>query len=470
MLMKNPLCKAKFFFIHLKAALKGDYKEFTSGSINKALFMLSVPMILEMVMESLFAVVDVFFISKLGVDAVATVGLTESVLMLIYAVAIGLSMATTALVARRVGEKNFTKATDSAMQAIYITFVFSVLLAIPGIIFAKDILRLMGGSEKLIEEGYLYTRIMLGGNFCVMFLFLINAIFRGAGDASLAMRSLWIANIMNIILCPILIFGWGIIPALGIQGAAIATTIGRGTGIVYQCFMLLRKNSIIKIYVENLKIRLSIIASLIKISLGGMGQFLIESASWIFLVRILSTFGSDALAGYTIALRIIVFTLLPSFGFANAASTLVGQNLGAGEPERAEKSVWKAAFYNMLFLGSISLFFIVFAEYLIGIFSPEKSVISYGKLALQIICVGYVFFAYGMVMAQSFNGAGDTRTPTYINLVSHWLIQIPLAYLLSVVFELGPTGTFIAVAFAFSLHAVISVIIFKKGKWKKVLV
>jgi putative MATE family efflux protein len=468
--MKDFLSKASLFLGHLKAAINGDYKELTSGSINKALFMLSVPMILEMVMESLFAVVDVYFVSKIGVNAVATIGLTESMLMLIYSTAIGLSMATTAVVARRVGEKDFKGAADSSMQAVYLTIVFSVLLSIPGVLFSKELLRLMGGSEELIEEGYMYTQLMLGGNFIIMFLFLINAIFRGAGDASLAMRSLWIANIMNILLCPIFIFGWGIIPEMGIQGAAVATTIGRGTGVVYQCLMLLRKNSVIKIQVENLKIQLSIITSLIKISLGGMGQFLIESASWIFLVRIVSTFGSDALAGYTIAFRIIIFTLLPSFGLANAAATLVGQNLGANEPERAEKSVWKAAFYNMIFLGSISFFFILFAEFLIGIFSSEPIVISYAKSALQIICIGYIFFAYGMVIAQSFNGAGDTRTPTYINLFTHWVVQIPLAYFLSIVLELGPQGTFIAIAFAFSLHALISVFIFKKGKWKKVKV
>lgn len=464
------MSKIKLFFGYLKEAIKGEHREYTSGSINKALFMLSVPMILEMVMESLFAVVDVFYVSKLGVNAVATIGLTESMLMILYSVAIGLSMATTALVARRVGEKNFKGASDSAVQAIYVTLVFSLLLSIPGILFPKDLLRIMGASEQLIEEGYQYTQIMLGGNICIMFLFLINAIFRGAGDASLAMRSLWIANSMNILLCPVFIFGFAFIPAMGIKGAAIATTIGRGIGVLYQCIMLARKSSVIRISVENLKVQFSIITSLIKISLGGMGQFLVESASWIFLVRIVSIFGSDALAGYTIAIRIIIFTLLPSFGLANAASTLVGQNLGANEPERAEKSVWKAAFYNMVFLGTVSFFFIVFAEAFIGIFSTEPVVISYGKIALQIICIGYVFFAYGMITAQSFNGAGDTRTPTYINVFSHWIIQIPLAYLLSIVFELGPKGTFIAVAFAFSLHALISVYIFKKGNWKEVKV
>lgn len=467
---KSPLSKIQSFFAHLKTALKGTHTEYTSGSINKALFMLSVPMILEMVMEALFAVVDVFFVSKVGVNAVATIGLTESILMLVYSVAIGLSTATTALVARRVGEKNLTKAADSAIQAIYITLICSVLMAIPGIVFAKDILRLMGGSPELIEEGYVYTQIMLGGNFSVMFLFLMNAIFRGAGNASLAMRSLWIANIINIILDPIFIFGWGPVPAMGLKGAAVATTIGRGIGVLFQFYIVLNGSSIVKIHLENLKTQITIIVSLIKISIGGMGQFLIESASWIFLIRILSSFGSDVLAGYTIALRIIVFTILPSWGLANAAATLVGQNLGAQQPVRAEKSVWKAAFYNMLFLGVISFFFILFAENLIGIFSPEPSVIKYGTMGLQIICIGYIFFAYGMVVSQSFNGAGDTRTPTYINFFCHWLFQIPLAYFLSIVLGMGPKGTFIAVALAFSLHAVVSVVLFRKGKWKEVKV
>ncbi len=462
--------KVHSFLIHLKSAIRGDHKEFTSGSINKALFMLSVPMILEMVLESLFAVVDVFFVSKVGVNAVATVGLTESVLMLVYSVAIGLSTATTAVVARRVGEKNFKAAGDSAVQAIYITLVFSVLLAIPGIIFAKDILSIMGGSPELVEEGYMYTRIMLGGNFCIMFLFLLNGIFRGAGDASLAMRSLWIANIINMILDPIFIFGWGPVPAMGVVGAAVATTIGRGVGVAFQLYFLLRGSSVIKIHLDNLKLRLSIIFSLVKLSVGGMGQFLIESASWIFLIRILSSFGSDVLAGYTIALRVVVFTILPSWGMSNAAATLVGQNLGAGHPDRAEKSVWKAAFYNMIFLGIVSVFFIFFAKELIGIFSTERQVIVYGTMSLQIICIGYVFFAYGMVVSQSFNGAGDTRTPTYINFFCHWLFQIPMAYLLSIVLEMGPKGTFIAVAMAFSLHAIVSVVLFRRGKWKEVKV
>ena len=432
--------------------------------------MLSVPMILEMVMEALFAVVDVYFVSKIGVDAVATVGYTEAMLMLVYSVAMGLGIGATTLVARRVGEKNYKEASNSAMQAIYLTLAFSFVLAIPGIIFPKEILRMMGGKEKLVEEGYQYTRIMLGGNIVIFLLFLINGIFRGAGDASIAMRSLWIANIMNIILCPVFIFGIGFIPALGLKGAAIATTVGRGTGVLYQCFMLLRRNSIIKIQIENLKLHMETIYAHFKISVGVMGQFLIETASWIFLLRILAGFGDEVVAGYTVAMRIIVFTILPSWGLSNAAATLVGQNLGAGQPDRAEKSVWKAAFYNMLFLGTVSFFFIIFADFFIGIFDHPAEVSAFGELALQIICFGYVFFAYGMVITQSFNGAGDTKTPTFINIFCHWIVQIPLAYFLSIVLELGPKGTFIAVAVAFSLHAIISVIIFRKGKWKEVKV
>jgi putative MATE family efflux protein len=460
--------KLQRLFIHFKKAVTGEEKEFTSGSINKAIFMLSVPMILEMVMESLFAVVDVFFVSRLGENAVATVGLTESVLTLIYAIAIGISMAATAMVARRVGEKKVKEASASAGQTLILAFVISAVISLAGISFAPDVLRLMGGSETLIAQGQGYTRIMLGSNLTIIFLFLNNAIFRGAGDASIAMRSLWIANILNILLDPLFIFGWGPVPAFGVTGAAIATTIGRGCGVLYQLTVLLGGRSVIKIRWEDIKLRIDIIWHIIKVSFGGMGQFLISSASWVFLIRIVSEFGSDALAGYTVAIRVIIFTILPSLGLANAAATLVGQNLGAGYPDRAEKSVWRAAFYNMLFLTTVSIALFIFAEHIISVFSDKDVVIQYGKQCLRYICVGYVFAAYGMVISQSFNGAGDTRTPTFINLFSEWIVQIPLAYLLAISLELGPAGVFMAMAISLSLLAVISIALFRRGTWKTV--
>jgi putative MATE family efflux protein len=460
--------KLKRLFTYFKTAVKGEEKNFTSGSINKAIFMLSVPMILEMVMESLFAVVDVFFVSRLGENAVATVGLTESVLTLIYAIAIGISMAATALIARRVGENKTKEAAQSAGQALILACVISAAISLAGIFFAGDILRLMGGSAALIAQGEGYTRLMLGSNLTIMFLFLNNAIFRGAGDASIAMQSLWIANLLNILLDPLFIFGWGPIPAFGVSGAAIATTIGRGCGVIYQFAILLSGKSVIKINWQDIMLRLSMIWQILKISFGGMGQFLISSASWIFLIRIISEFGSDALAGYTVAIRVIIFTILPSLGLANAAATLVGQNLGAGQPDRAEKSVWRAAFYNMLFLTAVSVILFVFAENIIHIFSDKDSVVDYGKQCLRYICVGYIFAAYGMVISQSFNGAGDTRTPTFINLFCEWILQIPLAYLLAVYLGLGPTGVFIAIAISFSVLAVISIILFRRGNWKLV--
>jgi putative MATE family efflux protein len=460
--------KLQRFFFYFKTAVKGEEKNFTSGSINKAIFMLAVPMILEMVMESLFAVVDVFFVSRLGENAVATVGLTESVLTLIYAIAIGISMAATAMIARRVGEKKIKEATEAAGQSLVLALIISAVISLAGIVFAEDVLRLMGGSESLIEQGQGYTRLMLGSNLTIMFLFLNNAIFRGAGDASIAMRSLWIANILNILLDPLFIFGWGPVPAFGVTGAAIATTIGRGCGVIYQFAVLFSGKSVISIQWSALKLRLDMIWQIMKVSFGGMGQFLISSASWVFLIRIISEFGSDALAGYTVAIRVIIFTILPSLGLANAAATLVGQNLGAGYPDRAEKSVWRAAFYNMLFLTSVSVVLFVFAEYIIAIFSDKEAVIQYGKECLRYICVGYVFAAYGMVISQSFNGAGDTRTPTFINLFSEWILQIPLAYLLAVTLGLGPAGVFISMAVSFSVLALISIVLFRKGTWKMV--
>ncbi len=460
--------RLKYILRLFKRAVTGEEKEFTAGSINRAIFMLSIPMILEMVMESLFAVVDVFFVGKLGVDAVATVGLTESMLSIIYSVGIGLSMAATAIVARRVGEKNADAAAHTGMQAIYLALGISLIISVTGIFFAKDLLSLMGAHTELIENNFRYTQIMLASNFVIMLLFMINGIFRGAGDASIAMRSLWLANILNIILCPVLIYGAGPIPAFGLTGAALATTIGRGSGVLYQAFHLYSGKSILRIHRKHMRPDLLVIGNLIRIAAGGTAQFLIASASWIFLIRIMARFGSNALAGYTIAIRIIVFALLPAWGMANAAATLVGQNLGAQQPDRAEQSVWKAGFYNMLFLGTITIFFFLGARNIISLFNTSEEVITYGTLCLKIVCLGYIFYSYGMVIAQSFNGAGDTRTPTILNFFGFWLFQIPLAYILSVSLKMGPEGVFWAIAIAESCIAIAAIILFRKGRWKKV--
>jgi putative MATE family efflux protein len=452
----------------IKAAIQGKEKNFTSGSINRAIVYLSIPMILEMIMESLFAVVDVFFVSQVSVDAVSTVGLTESVITLVYSIAIGLSMAATAIVARRIGEKNAEGASRSAVQAILIGVSISVVIGVTGFIFAADILRMMGGSEELIAEGVGYTQVAFATNVVIMLLFLLNGIFRGAGDASLAMASLWVANIINIILDPMLIFGIGPFPELGVMGAAVATSIGRGLGVVFQLVILLRGWGIIKIAARYWRPNWQLIKKMVKIGSSGTMQFLISSASWIFLMRIIAIFGSEAIAGYTISIRLIIFTILPAWGLANAAATLVGQNLGAGQPERAEQSVWKAAFYNMLFLLSVSIVFFTFARPLMSFFTDIPSVIDAGVLSLRIICMGYVFFAYGMVISQAFNGAGDTRTPMFINLFCFWLLEIPLSYFLSVTLGLGLAGVCWAIAGSETVLAILAVIIFRKGKWKKI--
>ncbi|MBL6446236.1 MATE family efflux transporter [Fulvivirga sp. 29W222] len=449
-------------------AVAGSEKNFTNGSINRAIFMLSVPMIIEMVMESLFAVIDIYFVGKVSVNAIATVALTESVIMIVYALSIGFSMAATAMVARRVGENKAEQANNVAVQAIFITILTSLIFSAAGMFFAKDILTLMGGEKDLVEEGYGYTMIMLAGNATIMLLFLINAIFRGAGDASIAMRVLIVSNCLNIILDPILIFGFGPIPAFGIEGAAIATTIGRGIGVIYQLVMLTSSKGIVQVKLKHLKIHWDTIWKIIKVSAGGIGQYMIGTLSWLFLVRISAIFGSEVLAGYAIAFRIIMFTILPSWGLSNAAATLVGQNLGAGQADRAERSVWKCAFYNMIFLGLISVIFITWAEAFVHIFTSEAKVIEYGALALRIISFGYIFFAYGMVIGQAFNGAGDTKTPTVINLFCFWLFELPMAYIMAIHFGLGPAGIFLAIAIASTALAVVSIVIFRKGRWKLV--
>ena len=452
-------------------AVKGEEQNFTEGSINRAIFLLSVPMILEMAMESVFAVVDIFFVSRLNnSDAVAVIGLTESLLAIVYSIAWGISMGATALVARRVGEKDHAAAAVAGVQAILVGVVFSFLISLTGIFFHDTLLRLMGASEQVVAAGSGFTFWMLTGNITIMMLFLINGIFRGAGNAAIAMRVLWIANLFNMVLDPILIFGLGPIPAFGVEGAAISTNIGRGIGVLIQLYYLFSDKSIVKMSAQNFKIDWKIIKQVIEVSAGGTGQFLISSASWVFLARIIAYFGSAAIAGYTIALRVIVFTILPSWGMANAAATLVGQNLGANQPDRAEKSVWKTGLYNMVFLGLVMIVFLFFSSPILRFFTSDESVIEYGTQCLQIVAFGYLFYGYGMVITQSFNGAGDTKTPTLLNLFGFWCFQIPLAYWLAIVLKLGPSGVYAAIAIAESAIAVAGILLFRGGKWKTVKV
>jgi putative MATE family efflux protein len=464
------LTRVKNIFNLVIQALKGEQQDYTSGSINRAILLLSVPMIIEMGFESVFAVVDVFFVSQLhDNDALAVVGQTESVLSLIYSLAFGLSMAATAFVARRIGEKDLKGAQDSAVQAIYLGGGLSIVLAILGMIYAEDVLIIMGAGEGVLKHS-MFARIMYGGNISIVMLFMINAIFRGAGDASLAMRALILGNILNIILDPLFIFGWGPFPELGVTGAAVATTTGRSIAVIFQLYHLTKGSSLIKIHWANMKIKIDLIWSMIKVSAGGIGQMLIASGSWIFLMKLMSDFGTGPQGGYVIAIRIIVFAILPGWGMANAAATLVGQNLGAGHPDRAEKSVWKAGLMNLIFLAIITVLFFSMAEFLLGFFTDDVQVLRNGIQCLQIVSLGYVFYAYGMVINQSFNGAGDTRTPTIISFVGFWLFQIPLAYVLVKVFETGPVGVYSAIAIAESLMAIVGIYIFRKGNWKAIKV
>jgi putative MATE family efflux protein len=459
--------KPASLFRLLKEAISGSEQNFTEGSINKAIFLLSIPMILEMAMESLLAVVDIFFISKLGNnDAVTAVGLTESMLAIVYSLAMGLGMAVTAMVARRIGEQDKPGAAVAAVNSMYLGLIISAVLTLVGIFFYDDLLALMGASENVIKVGAGYTQWMLTGNITIVALFLINAVFRGAGNPAIAMRSLWIANILNMILDPIFIFDWGL--GLGVEGAAIATNIGRGVGVLYQLYYLSGEKGVIKIHKENNTIDWNIITRLLKVSAGNIGQFLISTTSWLLLARIIVTFGSGAFAGYQFAIRVIIFTILPSWGMANAAATLVGQNLGAQKPERAEQSVWTAGFLNMIFLGLISIVFYFASEAIMRIFSTDAEVIRYGAQCLRIVAFGYVFYGYGMVIVQSFNGAGDSLTPTILNLFGYWFFQIPLAYFLAIRLEWGPSAVFWSIGIAESVMAVIAIIIFRQGKWKKV--
>jgi putative MATE family efflux protein len=450
----------------LLEAIRGSHQDYTTGSLNRAILLLAVPMILEMVLESLFAVVDVFWVGRLGANAVATVGITESLLSLIFAVGMGLSLSTTAMVARRIGEKDPEGAAVASVQAIILGLVTSILIGVPCWIFAPQLLQLMGASPEIVTTGAGYTRIALGGGGVVLMLFLNNAIFRGAGDAAIAMRLLWVSNILNLILDPCLIFGLGPFPRLGVTGAALATFTGRGIGVAYQFYRLLRGTERIRILVRQLRLNLGVLWRLVRVSFTGILQFAIAHTSWIGLVRIVSVFGANALAGYTIAIRIVVFLILPSWGLSNAAATLVGQNLGARKPDRAEQAVWRTGFYNMLFLGSLGLLFIFLAEPIIRLFTHDPTVVPLGTACLRIISCGNVGYAYGMVMLQAFNGAGDTVTPTIVNLFGFWLLEIPLAYWLAIPMGLRSNGAFIAIVVAEAAIAATSAVLFKRGRWK----
>jgi len=456
------------FWSTVREAIRGTQQDYTEGPIGRAIFLLAVPMVLEMVLESVFAVLDVFFVSKLGADAVAAVGITESLMTIIYAVAIGLSMGATATVARRIGEKDRDGAAVAAVQIIGLGVVFSLSLGVVGLLLAPKLLALLGASPGVIAVGRGYAMLMLGGNATVFLLYLINAVFRGAGDASIAMRVLWIGSAINIVLDPLLIFGIGPFPELGVTGAAIGNNVGRGVAVLIQLWTLARaKGGRIAIRREHLRFEPAVMGSILRLSGTAILQVLIGTASWLGLIRILTRFGSSAVAGYTIGIRIIIFAILPSWGLSNAGATMVGQNLGAQKPERAERAVWMAAFYNMLFLGSVGLVFIVLARPIITLFTSDPQVSGYGVDCLRIISYGFVFYAYGMVLEQAFNGAGDTWTPTYINLACFWLWEIPLAYVLATRTGLGPRGVFIAITVAFSTLAVVCAILFKRGKWKQ---
>ena len=452
-------------------ALRGTHisYDYTEGDIGHSIMLLAVPMVLEMLMESVFAVVDVFFVARLGPEAVAAVAITESLMTLIYTLAMGLGIGAMALVARRIGGHDPEGASSAAAQTIAIGIIVSIVVGVAGAAFAPDLLAMMGASSAVVEKGVGFTRMMLAGNASVVLLFLVNSVFRGAGDAVIAMRVLWLANAINILLGPCLIFGLGPFPELGVTGAAVATTIGRGTGVLYAFSRLLRPGGRVRLTRRNLRLQPSVMLGLIRLSGSATFQVFIGMASWIGLVRILAGFGDPALAGNAIGLRIIMFALLPSWGLSNAAATMVGQALGAGKPERAERAVWRASFYNMCFLGAVGLLFVLFADQIVSVFTQSAAgpeVHRYGSEALRIIACGFLFYACGMVLTQSFNGAGDTWTPTIINVFVFWLWEIPLAYVLAFKFGLGPRGVFLAITIAFSTLALVSAYIFRKGRWK----
>ncbi len=454
-------------FSTLALAVRGSEEDFTTGSLGRAVLLLSVPMVLEMLMESVFAVVDVYFVAGLGPSAVATVGITESLLTLIYAVAIGFAMGTTAMVSRRIGEKRPEEASRVAAHAIAVGVVASLPIAIVGLFSARDVLALMGADEWSLTHGVPYARWMLGGNVVVMLIFIINAVFRGAGDAAIAMRVLWIANGINIFLDPALITGWGPFPEMGIRGAAIATNIGRGTGVLFQLAVLCFGTSRIRIGWQTMRFRADVMWNLIRVSLGGIGQFVIATSSWIGLMRIMAVFGSESLAGYTIAVRIVIFSILPSWGLSNAAATLVGQNLGAKKPDRAESAVWLTGWINMAFMLTVGALSFAFAETLVRLFVDEPAVVRIGADCVRVFCLGYILYSWELVIVQAFNGAGDTYTPTRINFFCFWLLEIPLAYVLAINAGFGERGVYGSVVIAESVAALVGIALFRRGKWKQ---
>lgn len=455
------------YWAAIREALRGSPQDFTEGNLQRAIVLLAIPMVLEMVMESLFAVVDVFWVAHLGATAMATVGLTESVLMLVYCGAMGLAMAATAMVARRIGEKDPDGAAVAAAQGLLVGIVASVLVAIAGFALAPTLLGIMGADSEVIAAGRNYAAIMMASSVAIVLLFLNNGVFRGAGDAAIAMRVLWLSNFINLVLDPCFIFGLGPFPELGVTGAAVSTTIGRSIGVVYQLWILFGGNTRVKISRRQLRARWDVMKRLVRVALNGMFQYAVGQTSWMVLVRIVSTFGSAAVAGYTVGIRIIIFAILPSWGLSSAAATLVGQNLGATKPDRAEQSVWLTGFYNMLFLGAVAVVFIIFPEPIIRIFTNDPTVIPIGVDCLRVVSYGNLAYAYGMVMVQSFNGAGDTFTPTVVNIFGYWLFQIPVAYLLAFHTSLGSTGVFAAIPIAETAIAIVGVTLFRQGRWKK---
>jgi putative MATE family efflux protein len=450
----------------IREALRGSHRDYTEGSVSRAIVILAIPMVLEMIMESIFAVCDVFFVSKLGASAVATVGLTESWLTLIYAIAMGLAIAASAIVARRTGERDREGAARAAGQAILLGLGLSAVLGGIGVVLAPTLLRIMGASSDVIAVGTNYTRVMLGGNVSIVMLFLINAIFRGAGDAAIAMRVLWLANAINILLGPCLIFGLGPFPQLGVTGAAVATTIGRGTGALFALSRLLKPGSRVDIHMRHLRVDLELIRRIVQLSWSASFQMLIGMCSWIALIRVLSTFGSNVLAGYTIGVRVIIFALLPAYGVANAAATMVGQALGAKKPERAEQAVKIAGTYSMIALTVVGALLGIFAPAIARLFTTDPLITPSATNVLRIVACGFPFYGWGMVISQSFNGAGDTRTPTWLNFLVFWCWEIPLAWVLAKGIGMGPTGIYVAIAIAFSTYAVAAAAVFRRGAWK----
>jgi putative MATE family efflux protein len=465
--MTSKTYRFKNIFSLIKESFTAENQDFTTGSIKKAIVLLAIPMLMEMLMESLFAVVDTFFVSKLGTEAIASVGLTESMLTIVYSIGIGISMAATAIVARRVGEKNYRDASKAGAQAITLGVLISLVISVVGILFAEELLYKMGASNAIVAKGSTYTRIVLASNVVIMLLFLINGVFRGAGNASLAFRSLFIANCCNIVFCPLFITGFGLFPGLGITGAAVATLCGRSIGVLYQLYHLNKKQGFIQIHWKDYAPQWQQIKAILNIAWSATLQFVIASGSWIFLNRLMASFGDAAIAGYTIAIRILIFFIMPAWGISNAAATLVGQNLGAGKPERAEQSVWLTAKVNAAFMAVVTLICILGGKWIISQFTTDPLLVTTAQNALQVITLGYIVYGIGMVVLNAFNGAGDSKTPSLINFFGYWCFQIPLAWLLSHQFGFGQNGIFYSIIITETAVMIASVLVFKRGKWKE---